>query len=176
MRLDRVNKVLDQKGAKGWFSNKGKIALQSLRPYLKLSDKKLLERLNSDWMLQYFCDMRLSIGQYFGKQSQLGVDKIYTTNENRKHCSALGIQTNFVPKGRRTQNPVKRKQEDKARQVLEKARSTILEGTYGNDKNHYGLQKIKARNQPTEVLWIFFGMMAANAMKIAKIKGKQKKL
>lgn len=113
--------------------------------------------------------------KHFGKLSQLGADKIYATNENRKHCSALGIQTNFVPKGRRTQDPVKREQEDKARQVLGKARSTILEGTYGNDKNHYGLQKIKARNQLTEILWIFFGVMAANAMKIAKIKGKQKK-
>jgi hypothetical protein len=110
----------------------------------------------------------------FGKLIQLGADKIYATNENRKHCTALGIQTNFVPKGRRTQDPVKRKQEDKARQVLGKARSTILEGTYGNDKNHYGLQKINARSQITEVLFIFFGMMAANAMKITKNKKKRK--
>ena len=73
-----------------------------------------------------------------------------------------------MPKGRRTQNKTKRKQEDKARQLLGKARATILEGTYGNDKNHYGLQKIKARNQITETAWIFFGMMSANAMKIVK--------
>lgn len=113
--------------------------------------------------------------KYFGKLLQLAADRIYATNENRKHCSALGIQTNFAPKGRRTQNPVKRKQEDKARQVLGKARSTILEGTYGNDKNHYGLKKINARSQITEVLFIFFGMMAANAMKIAKKKKQKKK-
>lgn len=106
--------------------------------------------------------------KHFGKPSQIAADKIYATNENRSHCSTLGIQTNFVPKGRRTQNLTKRKQEDTARQVLGKARATILEGAYGNDKNHYDLKKIKARNKLTEIAWIFFGMMAANAMKIIK--------
>jgi len=40
---------------------------------------------------------------------------------------------------------------------------TVLEGSFGNEKNHYLLNKIKARTQPTEVAWIFFGMLAANA-------------
>jgi hypothetical protein len=106
--------------------------------------------------------------KHFGKPSQIAADRIYATNENRSHCKALEIQTNFVPKGRRTQDLTKRKQEDQARQVLGKARATILEGTYGNDKNHYGLNKVKARNRLTEIAWIFFGMMAANAMKITK--------
>ena len=60
------------------------------------------------------------------------------------------------------------KQEDKVRQAIGLARSTILEGSYGNDKNHYGLRKIKARNELTEISWIFFGMMTANAVKMAK--------
>ena len=107
--------------------------------------------------------------------SQVAADRIYATNDNRSYCKNLNIQTNFVPKGRRTQNPTKRKQEDKARQELGKARATVLEGAYGNDKNHYGLKKIKARNQITEVAWIFFGMMAANAMKVVnKIKAAKK--
>ena len=46
-----------KKGPKGWLNNEGKIALQFLKPYLGLSDSKLLARLNSDWMLQYFCGL-----------------------------------------------------------------------------------------------------------------------
>lgn len=165
-----------------------------LRPIVRGKNKKRVEfgaKVNT-WQvgglnfIEYFSfdafheGIRLKQGiafhtKHFGKLSQLGADKIYATNENRRHCTTLGIQTNFAPKGRRTQNPTKRKQEDQARQVIGKARSTILEGTYGNDKNHYGLQKIKARNQLTEVLWIFFGMMAANAMKIVKKKRKKRK-
>ena len=53
----------NQKGVKGWLTNKGKIALQFLKPYLNISDEKLLARLNSDWQLQYFCGIRLSIGE-----------------------------------------------------------------------------------------------------------------
>lgn len=61
-----------------------------------------------------------------------------------------------------------RQQEDQARKAIGTARATVLEGSYGNDKNHYGLRKVKARNELTEVAWIFFGMMTANAAKVAK--------
>jgi hypothetical protein len=54
----------------------------------------------------------------------------------------------------------------------------VLEGSFGNEKNHYLLDKIKARNQQTEILWIFFGVMTANAVqmgrRIAMSKKKQK--
>lgn len=106
--------------------------------------------------------------KYFGKLSQLAADQIYATNENRKHCTALEIATSFVPKGRRTANKEKRQQEDKMRKQLGKARATILEGSFGNEKNHYGLQKVKARNEKTEIIWIFFGIMTANAVKLSK--------
>lgn len=106
--------------------------------------------------------------KYFGKLSQLAADQIYATNENRKHCTALEIATSFVPKGRRIANKEKRQQEDKMRQQLGKARATILEGSFGNEKNHYGLQKVKARNEKTEIIWIFFGIMTANAVKLSK--------
>lgn len=106
--------------------------------------------------------------KHFGKLHRLGADAIYATNENRRFCKKLHISTNFKPKGRRTIDPVLRKQEDQIRNAIAKVRSTQLEGAYGNDKNHYGLQKVKARNQLTEKAWIFFAMMCANANKIAK--------
>lgn len=104
----------------------------------------------------------------FGKLNMIGADNIYPTNENRKLVSRFNIGTCFKPKGRRKADPLIQKQEDKVRQAIGLARSTILEGSYGNDKNHYGLRKIKARNELTEISWIFFGMMTANAVKMAK--------
>lgn len=110
--------------------------------------------------------------QHFGKLAMVGADQLYATNDNRRLCSKLEIQTCFKPKGRRIQDPVVRKQQDTVRTTIGKARATILEGSYGNEKNHYGLRKVKARSEPTEVAWIFFGMMTANAMKVAKRKRK----
>jgi IS5 family transposase len=106
--------------------------------------------------------------KYFGTLTMLAADLLYATNANRKLCTGLNIQTSFKAKGRRKQDETLRHQQDAAMKVLGIARSTILEGSYGNDKNHYGLRKIKARTELTEVAWIFFGMMTANAMKIAK--------
>ncbi len=54
------------------------------------------------------------------------------------------------------------------RAVLDKERGTRIEGSFGNEKNHYLLQKVNARNALTEKCWIFFGMMTANASIITK--------
>jgi hypothetical protein len=43
-----------------------------------------------------------------------------------------------------------------------------MEGSFGTEKEHYGLQKIKARTEKNEILWIFFGVHTANAVLIAK--------
>ena len=62
------------------------------------------------------------------------------------------------------------------RSALSVIRATVLEGSFGNEKNHYLLGKIKARTQATEIAWIFFGMMTANASIISKrIEEKQKR-
>ena len=98
--------------------------------------------------------------KHFGKLSQLGADGIYATNENRRYCSKLGIATSFVAKG----NDGKLSHQKKAmRSALSVVRGTVLEGSFGNEKNHYLLDKVKAKTQPTEIAWIFFGMLAANA-------------
>jgi transposase, IS5 family len=103
--------------------------------------------------------------KHFGKCSQLGADAIYATNENRRYCNSLGIATSFVPKGKQGKL---QEQKTAMRSALSTVRSTVLEGSFGNEKNHYLLGKIKARTQATEITWIFFGMMTANASIISK--------
>lgn len=111
--------------------------------------------------------------KHFGKLCQLGADGIYATNENRRYCSKLGIATSFVAKG----NDGKLSHQKKAlRSALTVVRGTVLEGSFGNEKNHYLLDKVKAKTQPTEIAWIFFGMLAANASIISnRIAATQKR-
>lgn len=97
----------------------------------------------------------------FGKCTHHSADKIYATNANRSYCTAEKIVTNFEPKGK--QKAAHIEQNKTMRSLLNKERSTRLEGSFGNDKNHYLLQKVNARNAVTEKCWIFFGMMTANA-------------
>lgn len=59
-------------------------------------------------------------------------------------------------------------QKQAVRSVLSAVRATVLEGSFGNEKNHYLLNNIKARTQATETAWIFFGMMTANASLISQ--------
>jgi IS5 family transposase len=103
--------------------------------------------------------------KYFGKLRQLGADAIYATNENRRYCSKLGIATSFVAKGKEGKLA---HQKRTMRSALSVVRGTVLEGSFGNEKNHYLLNKIKAKTQATEIAWIFFGMMTANASIISK--------
>ena len=102
----------------------------------------------------------------FGKCTHHSADAIYATNKNRKYATQQGIQTNFVPKGKQKHEYLE--QAKAMRSLLNKERSTVLEGSFGNEKNHYLLQKVKARNKNTEICWIFFGIMTANSSIIAK--------
>lgn len=97
-----------------------------------------------------------------------GGDRIYANNANRKYCSKLGIQTCFQPKGRPPIDAAVRKQKAQLRKLIGKHRATRLEGSFGNKKNHYLLGRIKAKNKFTEMAWIFFGNLTANAINIAK--------
>jgi len=103
--------------------------------------------------------------EWFGPVRQYAADGIYATNRNRVWCRLNAIATSFIPKGR--QGPDK-EQADTLRLTLSTIRATRLEGSFGNEKNHYLLRKIRARTQETEVAWIFFGVHTANAAKIAQ--------
>ena len=100
----------------------------------------------------------------------VAADSIYANNANRKFCTKYGISTSFVRKGRAARDESLRKV---LRSELSKERATRLEGSFGTQKQHYSLSRIKARNRKTEILWIFFGIHTANAvLMIDKIRNR----
>ena len=108
--------------------------------------------------------------------THLAADRIYATNYNRKYCSdpKRKITTSFVRKGRASKDEA---QAQLIRKLLNKERSTRLEGSFGTEKQHYSLDNVKARRKHTEILWIFFGIHTANAVrmipKVEKVRNKQ---
>lgn len=111
--------------------------------------------------------LKLSVAKhrrFFGPVNQLGADRIYATNKNRSFCTANKIFTCFPKKGP--------KQHDRAEKILSseisKQRATVMEGVFGTNKEFYGLRKIRVKGDKREKFAIFFGIMAANAVKIAK--------
>ncbi|MBA3675444.1 MAG: transposase [Chitinophagaceae bacterium] len=111
--------------------------------------------------------------KHFGRCSQLAADAIYATNENRRYCTSLDIATSFIQKGKQGKLS---DQKSAMRSVLSTVRATVLEGSFGNEKNHYLLGKVKAKTQETEIAWIFFGMLTANASIIRKTINSQQQL
>ena len=43
-------------------------------------------------------------------------------------------------------------------------RATTMEGSFGTQKEHYAMRRIKARKKKTEILDIFFGIHTANVV------------
>ena len=56
-----------------------------------------------------------------------------------------------------------RKHTKAARRIIGTLRSTIMEGSFGNQKQHYNVGRIAARNSRRETLLLFFGIQCANA-------------
>lgn len=108
------------------------------------------------WKAQKLTNKRVKI---------LGADAIYATNTNRKYVSRKNIQTDFKPKGRSGKHKTHKSQLAK---MITKERASRLEGSFGTDKNYFLLNKIKARTKDTEILWIFIGIHASNALKIGR--------
>ncbi|MDN0078964.1 transposase [Bacteroides gallinaceum] len=101
-------------------------------------------------------------------------DSIYANNANRKYCTKYSISTSFVRKGRAAKDEHLRRV---LRSELSRERATRLEGSFGTQKQHYSLSRIKARNMKTENLWIFFGIHTANAvLMIDKIRNRTAKV
>ena len=104
----------------------------------------------------------------FSLCTHIAADRIYATNENRKYTTQKNIQTNFVRKGIGKDD----KATKQIKAVLNKERATRLEGSFGNEKEHYLLHKNKARSPDNEQVWLFFGIHTANAVLIAKRRQK----
>lgn len=99
------------------------------------------------------------------KTKPAGADAIYATNKNRRFATKYNIGTDFKRKGRAGKHEKQRKQ---MAAMITKERATRLEGSFGKEKEHYHLKKIKARTKETETLWIFFGIHTANALEIGR--------
>ena len=41
-----------------------------------------------------------------------------------------------------------------------------MEGSFGTQKEHYDLRRVKARTKRTEILYIFFGIHPANVVQL----------
>ena len=72
------------RGRKPFLKVEGGIALMILKHYLGLSDELLIERLNTDWCMQYFCGV------------QLGLRKIKDKNLVSSWRTYLGIHLNIA--------------------------------------------------------------------------------
>ncbi len=102
----------------------------------------------------------------FGVEAKkVGSDTGYAGTENRDYCKANGIQTSFVKKGRPFGE--KKKEKDLVRKELARVRATAMEGSFGTQKEHYDLRRVKARTKRTEILYIFFGIQTANVVQLA---------
>ena len=75
------------------------------------------------------------------------------------------IQTSFVKRGRPFSEDKKGK--DLVRKELTRVRATAMEGSFGTQKEHYDLRRVKARTKLTEILYIFFGIHTANVVQLA---------
>lgn len=95
----------------------------------------------------------------------VGADAIYATNKNRVFATSNKIMTDFKPKGKPAKDYKIKKQ---LARIITKERATRLEGSFGKEKEHYHLKKIKAKTKKTEILWIFFGIHTANALEIGR--------
>jgi hypothetical protein len=101
----------------------------------------------------------------FGKITHTSADDIYATNANRKYTTAAHIVTNFKRKGRAGKHEEQRLIISRE---LRKEQATRMEGSFGIEKAHYGLKRIRAMTELNEILWIFFGVHTTNAVRIAK--------
>lgn len=99
------------------------------------------------------------------KTKIVGADAIYATNKNRNFVTKNNIKTDFKRKGKLPKNY---KGEKQLKALITKERATRLEGSFGKEKEHYHLKKIKAKTKLTEKLWIFFGIHTANALEIGR--------
>lgn len=101
---------------------------------------------------------------HFGELNQLGADRIYATNANRRYCTEKEVFTCFPKKGPKRHS----KEESKLSSLISKQRATVMEGSFGDHKNHYGINKIKVKGEKREKLMVLFAVMTANALKISR--------
>lgn len=87
-------------------------------------------------------------------------DKIYCSRENRKHLKEKGIRLAAKPLGRPSAKAV-------GKHVSPGERNPI-EGKFGQAKNGYGMNRIRARLKDTSQSWIASIILVLNLVKLAR--------
>ena len=106
----------------------------------------------------------LKIHGYYPELVQ--VDKAYSTRENRLWLKERNIRITAPPLGRKPK--IELTQYQKTKQKKEAAERNHIEGKFGQGKNGYNLNKIRAKLKETSVSWIsciFFIMNLKNYRK-----------
>ena len=95
------------------------------------------------------------------------VDKIYGTNKNRLWCKERDIRLTVTPKGK--QKELTKYQ--KAKRKKEYAERNAVEGKFGQAKQAYNLNEIKAKRKNTSETWIGAIFFVVNCVKFAEYSG-----
>lgn len=94
------------------------------------------------------------------------VDAIYGTRENRAWLKERHIRFSGKPLGRPPKTPQTPYQ--KRRFKMEQGERNHIEGKFGQGKNGYNLNKIRARKAPTSESWIACILFVMNLVRFAK--------
>jgi len=95
---------------------------------------------------------------------KVSVDTIFGNKANRQYLKEKGIR--FV--GKQLGRPPKISSSEKSTLQKEMAGRNEIEGKFGQGKNGYGLQKIKARMKETSESWIMSIYFIMNLVKLSK--------
>lgn len=96
----------------------------------------------------------------------LQVDKIYATRENRKWLKDRNIRITAPPLGRKRK--VEKANYQKAKRKREAAERNHIEGKFGQGKNFYELNKIKAKLKQTAQTWVRCILLVINLINYRK--------
>ena len=149
-------------------TSRSSVGLNILVDGISFIEKLSFNAFNEGTRLEHCIKMHKRLFKVDAKK--IGGDTGYAGTANRNLCKEMGIQTSFVNRGR----PAAEKQEkDYVRQELAKVRATAMEGSFGTQKEHYAMRRIKARKKQTEILDIFFGIHTANVVHLAERMAEQ---
>jgi hypothetical protein len=98
-------------------------------------------------------------------------DRKYLTRENRRYLKEHGIRIVGKPLGRPPQQNLSGYRKYKTRK--EQNMRNHVEGKFGQGKNGYDLNRIRARRQDTSESWISAILFVMNLTKLMKVAGKR---
>jgi hypothetical protein len=91
-------------------------------------------------------------------------DEIYATNANRKWCKERNIRITAKPKGR----PAKKTASERRKAKIEFNERNHIEGKFGQAKQGYRLNEVKAKLRNTSEAWVGMVVFVLNIVKLAQ--------